>query len=40
MEPSNLTRRLKDLEDNIKQDSALLKNYEDELRYIIEQLSN
>lgn len=33
MEPSNLTRRLKDLEDNIKQDSALLKNYEDELRY-------
>jgi DNA uptake protein ComE-like DNA-binding protein len=33
MEPSNLTRRLKDLEDNIKQDSALLKEYEDELRY-------
>ncbi|MEG4216267.1 hypothetical protein QUA27_12520 [Microcoleus sp. Pol14C6] len=33
MEQSNLTRRLKDLEDNIKQDSALLKNYEDELRY-------
>ena len=33
MEQSILTRRLKDLEDNIKQDSALLKNYEDELRY-------
>lgn len=33
MEQSNLTRRLKDLEDNIKQDSALLKDYEDELRY-------
>ncbi len=33
MEPSNLTRRLIDLEDNIKQDLALLKNYEDELRY-------
>src|SRR4028119_1901010 len=32
MEQSNLTRRLKDLEDNIKQDSALLKDYEDELR--------
>ena len=33
MEPSYLTQRLKDLEDNIKQDSALLKDYEDELRY-------
>lgn len=33
MEPSHITQRLTDLEDNIKQDSALLKNYEDELRY-------
>lgn len=33
MEQSILTRRLKDLEDHIKLDSALLKNYEDELRY-------
>lgn len=33
MEPSNLTRRLKDLEDNIKQDLALLKKYEEALRY-------
>jgi len=33
MEPSYLTRRLKDLEDNIKEDSALLKDYEDALRY-------
>lgn len=33
MEPSHLTRRLKDLEDNIQQDQNLLKNYEDELRY-------
>jgi len=33
MEQSNLTRRLKDLEDNIKEDSALLKDYEDALRY-------
>jgi hypothetical protein len=32
MEPSNLTQRLKDLEDNIKQDFALLKDYEDTLR--------
>lgn len=32
MEPSNLTRRLKDLEDNIKKDFALLKDYEDALR--------
>ena len=32
MEPSHLTRRLKDLEDNIKQDFALLKDYEDTLR--------
>jgi uncharacterized phage infection (PIP) family protein YhgE len=32
MEPSNLTQRLKDLEDNIKKDFALLKDYEDALR--------
>ena len=33
MEPSHLTRRLKDLEDNIKQILALLKKYEEALRY-------
>ncbi|MEG4323125.1 MULTISPECIES: hypothetical protein [unclassified Microcoleus] len=33
MEISNLTRRLKDLDDNIKRDLALLKDYEDELHY-------
>jgi uncharacterized phage infection (PIP) family protein YhgE len=33
MEPSHLTQRLKDLEDNIKQILALLKKYEDALHY-------
>jgi seryl-tRNA synthetase len=33
MEPSHLTQRLKDLEDNIKQILALLKKYEEALHY-------